>query len=585
MPDEVTQKEIEEAAEYAEQNGGSAEDVKRTKRVAEELFKKRLPKEAVLSAMLKEILIEKLNEKEIEKEFGKETAGAIKTIKQIEGIIEKNYGKIPTETLSSIIISIVQDFQPIIVKIAEVADALYNKEKIILEGKYAQKAEEIWFPLSTKLGLGDYAWKIQDFGFRATNPNAFEKIKKIINKQREERERVVEETIAEIKELLEGKLEAEVTGRPKSFKSIYEKLKKVQLQKMYDIYGVRIICNKEKECYEALGYVHSKYEIIPEAFDDYIAKPKTDGYKSIHTAVKRGSDVVEVQIRTWEHHLRTMAEPYWKYKKLYKDKEFEKELSWERQLIEWQKSIGKDWLGKKLSGKKIFAFTPKNEAIALPLGSTAIDFAFAVHTDVGKRMQKAKVNGKYVPIETKLNNLDKVEIITSEKEQMKKPWFNFVFTEKAKAKIKATFGIKITKKATPALNTRFKKMKIAECCHPLPGEEVVGVKTTKRRMVVHKKDCINVAKMDKEKLVEMGFEVEKGKTEICVQVIDRPGIIGELLTIIRQSGAKLTNTNFTVKKSGYGEAIFGLEVDNISKLERVLEEMDKIPGVQNAKRI
>lgn len=584
MPEEITQKEINYAANYAREKGAKATEIERTKRVSQGLLEKKMPKESVIGIILKEIPAERIDEKEIEKEFDKETMEIIKIIRQTEEIIRKNYQTLPAETLSSIVLSLGQDFQPIIIKIAEISDALYNKEKIIYEEKYAQKAEEIWYPLATKLGLADYAWKIQDFGFRVTNPEAFEKIKKMIDKTREEREELVEEMVKEVRALLRGKIAAQVAGRPKSFKSIHEKLKKVPMKKMYDIYGIRIICNKEKECYEALGYIHSQYEIIPEAFDDYISKPKQDGYKSIHTAVKRGKEIVEVQIRTQEQHLRTMAEPYWKYKKLGKDKEFEKELSWERQLIEWQKATGKEWLGRKLSGRKIFVFTPKNKAIALPQGATTIDFAFAVHTDIGKRMRAAKVNGKIVPIETKLNNLDRVEIITSEKEQMKKPWFNFVFTEKAKQKIKAAFGMTNTKRAAQIQPTSFKKIKIAECCHPLPGEDVIGVKTTKRRIVIHKKDCKNIAKIEKEKLVEIGFEREKGKTEIRATVIDRPGIMGEMLNAIRGTGAGLITTNFKIKKSGYGEAIFGLEVQNVARLEKIMNELEKIPGVQAVER-
>ncbi|MEI7961529.1 MAG: TGS domain-containing protein [archaeon] len=586
MVEEITTKEITQGLNYAKERGAKQSSVELTKNIVKDLLGKKLPKEAILGIMLKEIPQEQINEKEIEETFGKETLEMIKTIKQIDGILDKNYQKIPAETLSSIILSLAKDFAPIIVKIVEISNALYYNEKIIYEGKYAQKAEEIWYPLATKLGLTDYAWKIQDFGFRVTNPAAFTKIKKIINKTREEREKIVNEMVEETKEILKGKINSQVGGRPKSFKSIHDKIKKVPIKQMYDIYGIRIICDKEKECYEALGYIHSKYNIIPEAFDDYISKPKPDGYKSIHTAVKRGKEIAEFQIRTWEHHMRTMAEPYWQYKKLSKDKEFEKELSWESQLIEWRKSGGKEvGLGKKLSGNKIFAFTPKNEVIMLPQGATTIDFAFAVHTDIGKRMQKAKVNGQIVPIETKLNNLDKVEIITAEKEQMKKPWFNFVLTDKAKAKIKAAFGMYSVKKSTIKSSTNYKKIKIAECCNPLPGEDVIGVKTTKRRIIIHKKNCPNLSKMSKEKLFEIGFDKARGKTQIRITVIDRPGIMGEMLFPVRTSGATLVTTNFKIKKSGFGEAIFGLEVGNLTKLEKIINEIEKIPGVQNVERI
>ena len=587
MPnEETTQKEIQKALAYLEENGGKQSDTERIKRVTEELMRKAMPKEAVLASILAELQEEKINEEEISQKFGEETLQIINTLKQIDKILQRNYSKLPNETLSSILISLSSDFQSIIIKLAVIADALQNREKIIYEKNYAKIAEEIFFSLATKLGLADYAWKIQDFGFRVENPEGFKKIKKLINKTREEREEFVEKVKKEIEGLLKGKIKAQVSGRPKGFKSIYDKLEKMPFQKINDIYGIRIICNKEKECYEALGYVHGKYEIIPEAFDDYISKPKPDGYKSIHTAVKRGSEIIEVQIRTWEQHLRTVSNQYWAYKKIIKDTEFEKELSWERQLIEWQKSLGNDAISKKISGKKIFVFTPKNEALALPIGATALDFAFAVHTDIGKRAEKAIVNGKTVPVETKLNNLDSVEIITGKKQLIKQNWLNFAITEKAKTKIKAFFGIKKTIATKLAgKNVDFKKIKMAECCHPLPGEDVIGVKTTKRKIICHKKNCPNLLKIGKDKLVEIGFEKEKGKTKIFVTATDRPGVLSEMLAEIRKSASALTNTHFKIKKSGYAEAIFELEVKNVKTLEKLMENIEKIPSVQSVERL
>jgi GTP pyrophosphokinase len=590
MPTTETPKEknslIADAIAYTKEKSGKS-NFERNKRVAEEILEKMLGKETALPIILKEIPAESMEDEAIANEFGKETLQNTKTIQQIEKIVRRNYGKIPPQTLSSIILSVATTFQPIISKIAEVADALYEKEKIINENNYAQIAEEIYFPLATKLGLNDYSWKIQDYSFRVLNPEGFEKIKKLVNKTRKEREALVEETRGEIERLLKGKIKARITGRPKNFKSIFEKLKKTPFKKMHDIYGIRIICQHEKECYEALGYIHSKYEIIPDAFDDYISKPKSTGYKSIHTAVRRKEDVIEVQIRTLEQHLRTEGETYWDYKKIMKDKEFENELNWERQLIEWQKASGKEAFLKKTVGRKIFSFTPKNDAIMLPIGASVIDFAFAVHTDIGLRMEKAKINGKFSPIETKLENLDQVEVMTAEKPQVKKTWLSFSATDKAKQKIRGFFGLKAgaNKKETTLAQSALKKIKMAECCHPLPGEDVVGVKTTKRKIIVHKIDCCNIQKLSKSKLIRIGFEREKGKTEIRVKAMDRPGLLSEILNEIKQSGISLTHTNFKIKKNGYAEAIFGIEVGGVNKLEKLLDKLLEIPSVQAAERI
>ncbi len=562
-------------------------EYERIKRVCETLLKKDLPKSTIEGIILKTILKEKELSAEEKQKFSSEANTIAENMIQIEEVIQRNYSKIPSETITSIILTLPEDFQPIIAEIEETTDALFNKEKMSYENKYAQKASEIWLPLAVKIGMSDCEWKIQDFAFKIITPQGFDKIKKLVNKTREEREALIEEVRKEIQKLLEGKINATIVGRPKSFKSIFDKLKKTTFEKMHDIYGIRIICDKEKDCYEALGLVHSKYEIIQEAFDDYISKPKPDGYKSIHTAVRRKNDVIEVQIRTWAHHLRITGESYWTYKKVSKDNMFEKELSWERQLLEWQKATGKERTNKKVVGNKLFIFTPKNDAIALPKGATVIDFAFAVHTDVGKKAEKAKINGQFAPLETKLTNLDKVEIITNEKPQMKKNWLQNAVTEKAKGKIKTFFGMikKKEKKETKLDTKNTKKIKMAECCHPLPGEDVIGVKTTKRKIIVHKKDCVNISKISKDKLVNIDFEREKGETGVRVKAIDRPGLLGEILEEIKNSQATLKNTNFKIKKNGYADAIFILEIKSAQKLEKLIEKIADIPSVQLAERI
>lgn len=561
------------------------QNYERLKRVINNLIEKNLPYSLIEGIILKTIT-NKITLEE-QKNFSIEGQTISETIIQMEEVIQRNYSKIPNETITSIILTLPNDFQPIIAKIEETADALYNKEKIIYEEKYAKKAFEIWLPLATKLGMNDCEWKLQDYSFKVLNPQAFEKIKRLINKTREEREQLIQEVINEIQDLLKTKLKTTITGRPKSFNSIFNKLKKTSFEKIHDIYGIRIICNKEKECYEALGLVHSKYNIIQEAFDDYISKPKPDGYKSIHTAVKRKEDIIEVQIRTWAQHLRISGETYWTYKKLDKDKEFEKELSWERQLLEWQKQTGEEKLDKKVAGNKIFAFTPKNDAIALPRGATALDFAFAVHTEIGKKAEKVKINGQLKTLETKLENLDKIEIITNKKTQMKKSWLQNAVTEKAKTKIKNYFQLntKKEKKENTFEMKDTKKIKMAECCHPLPGEDVIGVKTTKRKIIVHKKDCPNIKKISKEKLLQINFEREKGETGIRIKAIDRSGLLGEILEEIKNTGATLKNTNFKIKKNGYVDAMFLLEIKNAQKLEKLIEKINSIPSIQLTQRI
>ncbi|MDD3083522.1 MAG: TGS domain-containing protein [Candidatus ainarchaeum sp.] len=555
-------------------------------RVTNFFIKKKMQNETIFAWIIQNLPIEK---QEILQNYSfKNNIKLIITeCKRIQEVIDNNYNKMPPETLISLILSLATDMQTIIIKMVEINDLLKNPMEKNCE-KLVFIAKNVYSPLTTKLGISDLNCQINDNCFKLEKPTEYEKIKKLVNKTREEREQIIKKIIEEIEILLKDKINAQIFGRPKNFLSIYEKMKKVSFKKMYDIYGIRIICNKEKECYEILGNIHEKYNFIREAFDDYIAKEGKGigkkGYQSIHTAIKRNEDVIEIQIRTWQQHLRTESSIYWEYKRLRKNKEFDNKLSWERQLIEWQKSIGEENKNKRIVGEKIFAFTPKNKIISLPENSTAIDFAFAVHTDIGKKAKQAKINGVLVSIETKLKNLDKIEIITDKKNTIKQTWLNSVESEKAKSKIKNYFKIKTIKKENKIQITQEKKIKMAECCNPLPGEDVIGVKTTKRKIIIHKKNCENIKKIPKNKLIEIFFEKAKGTTKIKVNAIDRIGLLGEILGEFKKNKIKLLASNFKIKNTGYVEAIFEIEVKNIQNLEKIIKKLKEINSIQSIER-
>ncbi len=578
----LLQEEINAAAEYAKKNGAKTEAIKRTTRVAQKLLEKELPREGILSEILKEIDKTQINYAQIEEKFGNETAQKTLDAQQLAEVLEKNYGKIQNELLSSILLSIPKDLQSIIITLADQTELIENGD---CDKEKAQMIEKLFYPIALKLGLTNYATKIQDGAFKITNPEEYQKITKLINKNPQEREQLIEEIKKEIQSLLEKKFRIEISGRPKTIKSIYEKMKKMPFGQIYDIYGVRIICNKEKECYEILGEIHAHYQNLPEAFDDYITKPKKEGYKSIHTAIKRKKDLVEVQVRTWQHQAQASNETYWNYKKILKDKEFEKEISIEKQLLDWQTTTGKEIFNKKISGRKIFIFTPKNKVLPLPTDATAIDFAYAVHTGIGEKMLKAKINGKLSPIETKLKNLDKVEIILAKNPQVKKEWLTNAATQKARTKIRNALHLAKKKESKNTNQTApEKKIKMAECCHPLPGEDVIGVKTTKRKIILHKISCENLKKIPKNQLISINFEQTKGKSEIKIKAIDRPGLITEILEKIKKAGVETIDVSFKIKKTGYLEAIFKIEAKNAEKVELLLDDLIKVNGIHHVER-
>jgi guanosine-3',5'-bis(diphosphate) 3'-pyrophosphohydrolase len=555
------------------------------------LQEKKLGKEILLSYLLKELFNQKqITFEEIEKVFGEEIKNIVKENIRIFQVLKANYKKITSELLEELVLSLSSDLRTLLLIIIELIYDLKNKTT----NNQNQKANvflahQIFAPLATKLGISEFKWQLEDYAFKVENQKQYDQIKKQINKTREEREEIIKNIKEELKNYFKNKKEIQIFGRPKNFYSIYKKSKTIPIQKMLDIYGVRIICNKERDCYEILGYIHSKYDFIKEAFDDYISKPKITKtgleYKSIHTIIKHKNELIEVQIRTWQQHMKIESNLYWEYKQI-KNKKIDQNLSWERQLIEWQKNLGQETTKLKNLSKRIFIFTPQNEIISLPKDSTALDFAFAVHSEIGQHTQKAIVNKELVPIDTKLKNLDKVEIITDAKTKIKRNWINFVVSEKAKTKIKRYFGIKekLKQKMKPTLKKE-KKIKLAECCSPLPGEDVIGIKTTKRKIIIHKRDCPNIKNTPDNKKIEIYFEKNKGKTKIKIIALDRLGLLAEILTTLQKNKITLISNEFEIKKKGYVQAIFEVEVKNINKLEKTLEDLKKIPSIQDLQRL
>lgn len=559
---------------------------------AEELKKFDLDDEVIIAGILHETITEGVAEyDEINNLFGKKIADLVKECNEIHTVVTGNINRVPIEVLNSIVLSISVDIQSLMIRIASILNSLENPDYLEKDEikKYTKVGKEIYLPLAMKLGMGGIERRLQDSIFKIENIDAYKKVDKLIGKKPEERHTLVEEVKKEILKLVEKKINVQVFGRPKGYKAIFEKMKKIDFKKIYDLYGIRIICNSEKECYETLGIIHSEYQFIPNAFDDYISKPKENGYKSIHTAILRKGDIFEIQIRTWVDHLRIESNLYWEYKSVTKSSEYEKQLSWERQLVEWQRSLGKNIQRRGITKKRIFVFTPKKEVIALNEGATVIDFAYAIHTDLGNKLKKAKVNDLIVPIEHKLKNLDKVEVTVDKKLQVKPSWINYVNSEKAKSKIRSQLGIKTSEKkeqkTKPLSESLMKKIKMADCCHPLPGEDVIGYKTTKRKIIIHKKDCENLKKLNKSRLVEIEFERDKGKTELRITGVDRIGLLGDLLNEIKKSGAIIDSTNFKIKNTGYVEALFVIEIKSINKLENLMEKLARLPSIHSVERL
>ncbi|MEK7802914.1 MAG: bifunctional (p)ppGpp synthetase/guanosine-3',5'-bis(diphosphate) 3'-pyrophosphohydrolase, partial [Deltaproteobacteria bacterium] len=354
------------------------------------------------------------------------------------------------ENFRKMIIAMAQDIRVIMVKLADrlhnmrTLDALTPEKRI----KIAQETIDIYAPIANRLGIGWIKAELEELAFYHLKQEAYKDLQEKLATEREEREKYIHEVKAIIeKRLVEYNLKAEVTGRPKHLYSIYKKMadQGTLLEHIYDVLAFRIIVDNIKECYEVLGIIHSTWKPIPGRFKDYIAIPKPNMYQSLHTSVIGPyGERMEIQIRT--HEMHKVSEEgiaaHWKYKEgkamLEKD---DKRFTWLRQMLEWQKDTRDakefmDTVRMDLFSEEVFVFTPKGAVKELPKGATPVDFAYAVHTDVGHRCSAAKVNGKLVPLKYQLRHGDIVEIITSPNHNPSKDWLKFVVTSRARARIR-----------------------------------------------------------------------------------------------------------------------------------------------------
>jgi GTP pyrophosphokinase len=294
---------------------------------------------------------------------------------------------------------------------------------------------------------------------------------------------------------------------------------------------------------------------------------------------------------------------HWQYKQFKQDKHFDKRLALARQVAEWQQS-SKDArqhiesLNIKFEKNQVFVFTPKKELIVLPEGATPIDFAYAVHSGLGNKCEKAKANGKIVPLDYRLENADAVEIITSERQKPKSQWLSFVKTDKAKQRIRQSLriegimdGIKkkisAVRKIVPFQMKKGQQAVLAKCCNPLPGDEVVGYKTTKRKIKVHRADCPNLAEIPKEKRIAVPMEQFKEKNyrvEIAVKAQNKPGILTEMLDAISSFKAGINSTSAKTEEGNTFGCTFNITIKSSGELEKIVERLEKIKGVIKAER-
>ncbi len=410
---------------------------------------------SIVAALLHDVVEDTdITLEEIEKEFGKETAHLVDGVTKLGKIVLSTQEEQQAENLRKMLLAMSQDIRVMLIKLC---DRLHNMRTY--EGWKPQKQRdkalevmEIYAPIAHRLGINGIKDELQDISLRILDPVGYEEVREIIQRGGDA-QKYVDSIVAEVKDKLVefGLIDATVMGRVKSIYGVYRKLymQGRDLNDIYDIYAVRIILNNVAECYNALMLMHDLYRPIPSRFKDYISTPKQNMYQSLHTSViGRVGAPFEIQIRTWDmHHTAEYGvAAHWKYKTGVQGQDnMEEKLTWVRQLLESQQDS--DDASEILSDIKsdlipddVFVFTPKGDVINLPYGATVIDFAYAIHSAVGNRMTGAKVNGRIVSIDYKVNTGEIIEVVTGAKDKgPSRDWLNIVTTSEAKSKIRSWF--------------------------------------------------------------------------------------------------------------------------------------------------
>ena len=661
--------------------------------VAQIMADLRLDSATIAASLLHDVAEDSIiSVEDLRQDFGDEVArlvdGATKLgqIDKLSQMSRRDLQDEEAESLRKMFLAMVDDVRVVLIKLA---DRLHNMRTLDAlpeekQRRIAKETLEIFAPLANRLGIWQMKWELEDLGFRYLSPPKYREIAALLDEQRADRERRIAHIIEALERRLEKEgLEAEISGRPKHIYSIYEKMnrKGLSFDQIHDVRGLRIIVNTVSECYAVLGIVHSLWRPIPGEFDDFIATPKDNMYRSLHTSVV-GPDgkPLEVQIRTHGMHRRAELgiAAHWRYKEHAKrDVAFEAKIAWLRSLMEWQQEVTDAWefidsVKSDVFQDRVYTFTPKGDIIDLPTGSTSIDFAYHIHTEIGHRCRGAKVNGQMVSLDYQLRNGDQVEILTAKRGRPSRDWLNphlgYIKTSRARQKIRQWFRrqdrvetvaqgrellerelkrLGLDQKSYEEIATLFKFDKVddllaaigygdinaqqiaaklvqadraeeelelpeaapppllvsgvtvrgvgdlltrlAGCCHPLPGDQIVGYVTRGRGITIHRQDCRNILYLeDKERLIEVDWgEDIKRVFPVMVQVLayDRTGLMRDITEIMAGERISISAANVaTYAKDHTAVITTTLEISSIVQLSRVLAKIEQLPNVFEARR-
>lgn len=637
---------------------------------------------------------------ELKEEFSEEVARMVDGVTKLDKVTYGETAK--AETIRKMIMATSEEVRVLIIKLA---DRLHNMRTIgfLRPDKQVRIATEtlnIFAPLAHRLGMNTIKWELEDLSFQAIEPKVYSEIADLVAQQAPQRDRYLRELIAQFQDLMsEYKIKATVYGRPKHYYSIYQKMmvRGRDFSDIYDLIGLRVLVEDTMTCYGVLGVAHARWKPIPGRFKDYIANPKFNMYQSLHTTVlgDRG-EPVELQIRTHEMHRRAEygVAAHWKYKENLRNGVTPEEagLRAMHQLRVMSKETEDpteflDSVLFEINADEIYVFTPKGEVIALPVGATPVDFAFAVHTEVGFRCIGARVNGRLVALSTKLAQGDKVEVLTSKSQNAgpSRDWLGFVVSSRARQKIKQYFSRERRDEAmengkemlarqlrragmpmqrlltlenltavanelrhadvsslyiaigeshispqsvvthliqlaggedeavdtinedevvrtprrrpsTAANDARvlvegdpMMAVKLARCCHPIPGDEIIGFVTRTEGVSVHRSDCTNVPALQEtpERLIEVSWDThDGGQFLVTVQVegIDRSRLLVDVGAVLSEAHVDLLEVSMVSDGNRKFVGRLSFEAPDPTHLRHVISQIRRVPGVYDVFR-
>lgn len=433
----------------------------------------------VAAILYRSVREDKLKLETVRKQFGREVAGLVDGVRQMAAIgslknprSEDNVlgGATHMDNLRKMLVAMIDDVRVALIKIAERTCAIRAVKDGSRKKRYlvAREVFDIYAPLAHRLGIGHIKWELEDLSFRYLKPNDYKNIARLLDEKRLDRQEFIDTVVGILSaKLAEASIAGDVNGRAKHIYSIWRKMqrKQIDFSQVYDVRAVRILVPEIKDCYAVLGIVHGLWQNIPHEFDDYIASPKPNGYRSLHTAVfGPEGKVLEIQIRTQEMHEE--AELGVCAHHLYKGTDtksrsdaYEDKIAWLRQVLEWHEDLGEseafgDMLRADIVQDRIYIFTPDGHVIDMQQGATPVDFAYRVHTEIGHRCRGAKVNGRIVPLNRRLRTGDQVEIMTINEERPRRDWLNpnlgFVTSSRARAKVAHWFKLQDKEKNAAA---------------------------------------------------------------------------------------------------------------------------------------